>query len=170
MKKTIIESKVEIKASKDKVWEILADFGNVQNLSPGIAKSYVTSDIKTGLGASRHCDFTAMGAQVEEKIIEWDKGNSLKIELFDGKNLPMIRGMKALFKLKSTDNGTILTSVFEYHMNNMVGDLLNGLKMKKMNKKTWVLFMAGIKHYAETGENVNKETKLDLSSVQQKGA
>jgi len=165
MKNTTIESKVEIKASPEKVWEILADFGNVQNLSPGIAKSYLTSDIKSGIGMSRHCDFTAMGAQVEEKIIEWDEGKSLKIELYDGKNLPMMRGMKASFKLKSSNNGTALTSVFEYHMNNIVGDLLNGLKMKQMNKKTWVLFMAGIKHYAETGENVNKETKLDLASV-----
>jgi len=166
MKTTTIETKVEINASKDKIWEILADFGNVQNLSPGIAKSYLTSDVKTGLGASRHCDFTAMGAQVEEKIVEWEEGNFMKIELFDGKNLPMMRGMKATFKLKSTNKGTLITSVFEYHMNNMVGDLLNGLKMKQVNKKTWVLFLAGIKHYAETGENVSKETKLDLSMVE----
>jgi len=165
MKKTKIESTVRINAPKAKVWEILGDFGNVQNLSPGIAKSYLTSDAKNGIGASRHCDFTAMGAQVEEKIIEWDEGNAFKIELYDAKNLPMIRGMKALFTLESDNEETILTSVFEYHMNGVVGDLLNGLKMKQMNKKTWVLFMAGIKHYAETGEKVSKETKLDLSPV-----
>ncbi len=166
MKKTIIESKVIIKASKDKVWEILADFGNVQKLSPGIAKSYLTSNTKNGLGASRHCDFTSMGAQVEEKIIEWNEGNSFKIELYDTKNLPMLRGMKAFFKFENHNDGTLLTTFFEYHMNSIIGDLLNSLKMEKMNKKSWIQFLAGIKHYAETGENVNKETKLDLSSVE----
>jgi hypothetical protein len=35
-----------------------------------------------------------------------------------------------------------------------------------VNKKTWVLFLAGIKHYAETGENVSKETKLDLAGIE----
>ena len=166
MKKTRIESEVVINASKEKVWAALADFGNVQNLSPGIAKSYLTSDLKNGIGATRHCDFTVMGGQVEEKIIEWEEGSTMKIELYDAKNIPMIRGMQALFKLKSVENGTVLTSIFEYNMSNIVGDMLNNLKMKKMNKKTWVHFLAGIKHYTETGETVNQKTKLDLASVE----
>ncbi len=166
MQQTKIKSKVIINASKEKVWNILSDFGNVQNLSPGIAKSYLTSDIKNGIGATRHCDFTAMGSQVEERIIEWDKGNSFKIELYDTKNIPMMKGMNAYFELETHKNGTKLTTTFEYHMNNIVGDLLNSLKMRKMNKKSWVLFLAGIKHYAETGKNVTKETTLDLSFVE----
>ena len=107
-----------------------------------------------------------MGAQVEEKIIEWNDGHSFKIELYDTKNLPMIQGMNASFKLESHNKETILTSIFEFHMNNIIGDLLNSLKMKKMNKKSWAQFMAGIKHYSETGEDVNKETKLDLPTVE----
>ncbi len=166
MKNTIIKNKVIINASKDKIWEILSDFGNVQNLSPGIEKSYLTSNIKNGLGATRHCDFTTMGSQVEEKIIGWNEGKSIKIELYDTKNIPMMKGMNAYFELESHKNGTKLTTIFEYRMSNIIGDLLNNLKMKKMNNKSWVLFMAGIKYYSETGENVNKETKLDLSPVE----
>jgi carbon monoxide dehydrogenase subunit G len=165
MKNTTIKNTVIINAKKDRVWEILSDFGNVQNLSPGIAKSYLTSDINNGLGATRHCDFTSMGSQVEEKIIEWNQGNSFKIELYDTKNIPMIKGMNAHFKLEDHNNGTELTTTFEYYMNNFVGDIMNGLKMKKMNEKSWVLFLVGIKHYTETGESVTKETKLDLSAV-----
>ena len=66
MKQTVISKKVKINASKDKVWDALADFGNVQNLSPNISKSYSTTDQKNGVGAERHCDFTMMGANVEE--------------------------------------------------------------------------------------------------------
>ena len=107
-----------------------------------------------------------MGGQVEEKVIEWNKGISLKIELYEPKNLPMIQGMIASFKLESSNKRAILTSVFEYHMNNIIGDLLNSLKMKKMNKKSWVQLLDGIKHYAEIGEDVSKETILDLSMVE----
>ena len=81
MKKTIIERSITINASKQKAWEALADFGNVQNLSPNIKKSYLTSDDTVGLGSTRHCDFYSLGASVDEKIIEWNEGKSIRIEL-----------------------------------------------------------------------------------------
>lgn len=163
MKKTVITRKVLIKASKEQVWELLADFGNVMNMSPNISKSYLTSDKKNGLGATRHCDFTAMGAQVEEKIIEWNDGTSLKIELFDPKNLPMMRGMNAFFELNSKGNATELKAIFEYSMSNAFGEFLNGIKMRNMNIKSWEQFIAGIKYKVEKGENVDKKTILDLT-------
>jgi len=165
MKNTIIKKSIIINASKEKVWDILSDFGNVQNLSPGIAKSYLTSTTKKGIGATRHCDFTSMGSQVEEKIVEWEKGKSFKIELYDTKNIPMMKGMNAYFELENYEDGTKLSTTFTYHMKNIVGDLLNGMKMEKMNQKSWILFLAGIKHHTETGQNVSAATKLDLSSV-----
>ena len=61
MSKTVISRKVIIDAPKQKVWDALADFGNVQNMSPNIAKSYLTTEQVNGVGAERHCDFTAMG-------------------------------------------------------------------------------------------------------------
>jgi hypothetical protein len=76
-----------------------------------------------------------------------------------------MKGMNAYFELETHKNGAKLTTIFKYHMNTIIGDLLNSLKMKKMNKKSWILFLAGIKHHAETGENVTKDTKLDLSLV-----
>jgi carbon monoxide dehydrogenase subunit G len=167
MKKTTITRSIKINASKEKVWEALADFGNVQNLSPNVAKSYLTSDTKNGLGATRHCDFTSMGAQVEEKITEWNEGHSLRIELYDPKNLPMMRGMNAYFEVAEQGDKTKLQGTFEYGMSNALGSFLNSIKMRKMNEKNWEQFMAGIKHNVETNEVVDKTTKLDLSLVEQ---
>ena len=164
--KTEITRKVTITASKEKVWEVLADFGNVQRLSPNIAKSYLTSDTKNGVGATRHCDFTAMGAHVEEKIVEWNEGNSMKILLYEPKNLPLMVNMEAFFELKEKDDTTELTATFSYGMKNGLGRIMNSLTMKKMNEKSWISFMAGIKHSVETGNDVNKETNLELAAVQ----
>lgn len=167
MKKTVIKRSVYIDAPKEKVWEALADFGNVQNLSPNIAKSYLTSDTPNGMGATRHCDFTAMGAQVEEKIVEWNEGSSFRIHLYDTKNMPMITDIEAFFELTSSDTSTELTGTFQYGMSNAFGGLMNDLAMKKVNVKSWVKFMAGIKHHVETGEHVGKETKLDLTPIKE---
>jgi carbon monoxide dehydrogenase subunit G len=165
MKKTVITRRTIIDASKQKVWETLADFGNVQNLSPNISKSYLTSYKQNGIGATRHCDFTTMGAQVDEKIIEWNEGVSLRIELFNPKNLPMMQEIQAYFEIKEQGNSTSLEGIFEYEMSNVVGDFLNSIKMRKMNIKSWEQFMAGIKHYVENDENVDQKTKLDLTVV-----
>jgi len=165
MKKTIITRRVSINAPKQKVWEVLTDFGNVQSLSPNIVKSYLTSEQKNGVGAMRHCDFASMGAQVEERIVEWNEGESFKIDIYESKNMPMITGMEAVFKLSEEEGETVVTGTFEYGMTNALGGFLNSIAMKKMNKKAWVTFMAGLKHHIETGEDVNKDTELDLSHV-----
>jgi len=147
------------------VWDALADFGNVQNMSPNISKSYLTTEQKSGVGAERHCDFTLMGAQVEERIVEWNEGESMKIDIYERKNMPMIADIFAEFKIEEKDNKVILRGDFEYSMSNSLGNIMNSLVMKKMNIKSWELFLAGIKHFVETGENVEKGIRLDTSSV-----
>jgi carbon monoxide dehydrogenase subunit G len=167
MKKTIITRKVAVNASKKKVWEALADFGNVQSLSPNVAKSYLTSDQQSGVGATRHCDFASMGAQVEERIVAWEEGESMKIDIYQSKNMPMITGMEAEFKISEEGESTVITGTFEYGMTNIIGNFLNSITMRKMNEKAWVQFLAGIKHNVETGEKVNKDTSLDLAPIQE---
>jgi carbon monoxide dehydrogenase subunit G len=167
MKKTVISRKVTIDAPKEKVWKTLADFGNVYKLSPNLLKSYSTSDKANGLGATRHCDFASMGAQVEERIVEWKEGESMKIDIYEVKNMPMVSAMEAQFSVESKGDQTVLSGIFSYGMTNAIGGLINNLAMKKMNIKAWNEFIGGIKHHVETGEEVNKETVLDLSLVQE---
>ena len=166
MGKTVIGRKVRINASKEKCWDALADFGNVSRMSPNVLKSYTTSELVTGLGAQRHCDFAAMGAEVEERIVEWKEGESMKIDIYETKNMPMITDIQAQFSVEGDGEGAIVTGIFEYGMSNVLGQLMNNLAMKKMNEKAWVTFLAGIKHHLETGEDVEKSTQLDLSPVE----
>lgn len=167
MKKTIIKRTVLIDTPVSQVWDVLADFGNIQNLSPNVVKSYLTSDQQTGVGTTRHCDFATMGAQVEERIVEWQEGKSMKIDIYASKNLPMMTGMVATFELVLEGNKTKLVGTFEYSMTNAIGGLMNNLAMKKANTKAWNLALAGIKRHCETGEPVDKSTKLDLSVVEE---
>lgn len=166
MKKTTIARKVTVNAESQKVWEALADFGSVSRLSPNIIKSFKTSEQSGGVGATRHCDFASMGAQVEERIVEWNEGESMKIDIYESKNMPMITNMKAEFALTPEGEKTIITGVFEYGMKGALGNLVNNISLKKMNEKAWVKFLAGIKHHVESGEDIEKNTKLDTSTVE----
>lgn len=163
---TTITRTVSIDAPRQKVWDVLADFGNVSLTSPSIEKSYLTSEQKTGVGTTRHCDLNMMGAQLEERIVGWEEGRSLKINIYQWKNMPMIRSMDAEFTLSDEGGGTRLQATMDYHLGmGPLGAMMDAMMMKPQNKKGWAEFMAGIKHYAETGKPVDGSVKLDTSPV-----
>jgi len=164
---TTIKRTIEINQSKDQVWKALADFGNICHGHPAVSKSFITSTQKEGVGATRHCDFTMMGASAEEKVTEWNDGNNIKIEVQELKKMPGIKTMALDLAIKNQGENTILTSTMEYTMKNVFFDAMNTIMMKKMNAKLLDGIMAGHKLYIETGTIVNGKTKLDLSVVKQ---
>jgi len=164
-KNTTIKREIEINQSKDKVWKALADFGNICHGHPAVSKSFVTSIQKEGVGATRHCDFTMMGASADEKVTAWNEGKNIKIEVFELKKMPGIKTLALDLSIRENGNKTLLTGNMEYSMKNGLFDVLNILMMKNMNAKLLDGIMAGHKLYIETGTIVNEKTKLDLSQV-----
>ena len=164
-KSTTIKREIEINKSKEEVWKALADFGNICHGHPGVSKSWITSDKKEGIGATRHCDFIMMGASAEEKIIEWNEGKNIKIEVYQLNKLPGIKTMKLDLAIRENGSKTILFSTMEYTMKNGFFDFMNGVMMKNMNAKLLDGIMAGHKLYIETGTIVTDKTKLNLKEV-----
>jgi carbon monoxide dehydrogenase subunit G len=163
---TVISREIEINASKADVWKAISKFGDICHASPGVLKSRVTSEQQEGVGATRHCDFSMMGASVEERILEWNEGESLKIDVYQFEKLPGIQTMKAHFKVKETNSvKTVLTATLEYSMKNPFFNIMNVLMMKGMNTKNWDAVLAGHKKYIETGEIVTEKTVLELDKV-----
>jgi len=156
---TVIKE-VEINAPKDKVWSILADIGSVQNYSPGVVKSLSTSDAKNGIGASRHCDLLPMGS-VEERVIEWDEGNSYKIEIYEGKKVPFLGTGK--FEVSEIDAKTKVKMTFDYNIKGGIIASIMGMMMKGKMDKTIEGVLIGLKHHAETGEEVSLKVYKSLS-------
>ncbi len=147
-----ITKEVEINTPKAKVWSVLADIGAVENYNPVVTKSFYTSDNKQGIGTSRHCDLLPMGS-VEERIIEWDEGESYKIEIFEGKAIPF----KGTGTFELTDNGksTNVKMTFEPMMGNGIFGKIMGFMMKEKMNKMIAGVVIGLKHHLETGELVS---------------
>lgn len=162
---TTISREIAIDASKEDVWKAIAKFGDICHASPGVLKSHVTSEQQEGVGATRHCDFAMNGATAEEKIIAWNEGESLSIEVFDLKKMPGIKTMKADFAVRNENGKTILRADLRYDMKNAFFDIMNGLMVKKMNIKLWNSVVAGHKKYIETNERVVEKTVLELDKV-----
>ena len=162
---TTITREIEINAPKEKVWKAIAKFGDICHASPGVLKSHVTSEQQEGVGATRHCDFAMMGATAEEKITEWNEGESLKIEVTELKKMPGIKTMTADFTVSQKGDNAVLRASLDYSMKNPFFDIMNSLMMKRMNTKTWNSVLAGHKKYIETGEIVTEKTPLELDKV-----
>lgn len=161
-----ITSKVWIDAPRHKVWQVLADFGHVSRLNGGIKNSYLTSDQQQGVGTTRHCDLSQFGATVEERIIEWQAEELLKIEIFETHNIPIVKNMQAEFMVDDKNGGTELTMTISYDTTwGVLGQLMDVFMLKPNNRKGWTGFAAGIKHYVETGEPINAEVKVDVDPV-----
>ena len=155
---TIIKE-VEINAPKNKVWPILADIGSVQIYNPGVAKSLSTSEAKTGIGASRHCDLLPMGS-VEERVIEWEEGSSYKIEIYKGKIVPFLAS--AVFELSENGESTNVKMTMDYKMKSGIMASLMGMMMKSKMAKTIEGVLVGLKHHVETGEEVSMNVYKSL--------
>lgn len=164
-KTTTIKREIEIHQSKEKVWQALSDFGHICHGHPAVSKSYITSTQKEGVGATRHCDFTMMGASAEEKVTEWNTDKNIKIEVYQLNKMPGIDTMALDLAIRDQGPNTILTGTMVYTMKNTFFDIMNSLMMKNMNAKLLDGIMAGHKLYIETGTIVNEKTKLDLSQV-----
>lgn len=156
---------IQINLAPEQVWAKLADFGNICHGHPAVKKSYVTSAQKSGVGATRHCDFTMMGASAEERVVEWTEGQSITIEVYELRNMPGIDRLRLQLGIQPNSRGSMLRGTMVYTMKNVFFELFNTLMMKKMNAKLLDGIMAGHKKYMETGEIVNENTPLDLRQV-----
>ncbi len=163
---TSIIREVVIKAPRQQVWDSISDFGNVYRMGPTISKSYLTSEKTSGIGTTRHCDFTMMGATVDERITGWDEGKQLEIGFDKWENMPGMASMSAEFNLADEGENTRLRAIMNYKVGmGVVGKIMNSAMVKPMNTKNWDSFVAGIRHHIETGEEVSKETAVNMNDI-----
>ena len=162
---TVFNKAIDIRMPVDKVWPILADFGNICHGHPAVQTSRVTSAQTSGVGATRHCDFTVMGGSAEERVTEWVEGQTVTVEVYELRKMPGLKTVTLRLDIKPNGVASVLTATMTYSMQNGFFDILNTLVMKSMNARLLKGILAGHKKYIETGEMVTSNTLLDLSLV-----
>jgi len=168
--KTPTETTVEviIDAPIEKVWKEFADIGAIFLNSPTVDTSYTSSEIKTGVGATRHMILSPLikkGATLDERVLIWEEGTYQKLEVYKVYKVSGIQTMGGDFRLIKQGDKTLLRSTLNYSMKNGMWGMMNKMMGKKKFATVWRKVIAGYKYHIETGEEVTHKTKLDISTV-----
>ena len=75
--------KIRINAPREKVWDVLADFGGMYRWNPSLLYSYCTSINERGEGATVHCDAHGTGVYMKQRVVEWWEGEGYKLEVYE---------------------------------------------------------------------------------------
>ena len=147
-----ITRQVRIDASKEKTWEVLADFGAVANWAPTILQSHSTTEANGGVGAERTCEHEKMGWLVE-RITAWDEGSSLSYDVVEGLPFPM-KSLNNVWSVRADGVGAVVTVTMDFRMGLGPLGALPTLMARVMMRKEMAVSLAGLKQYTETGQVV----------------
>ncbi len=154
---TKLSSQVRIEAPAEQVWATLADLAAVQDYSTGVAKAYYTSDVREGVGASRHCDLQNPSGWVEERVTDWQAGREMTIEIYESSG--PFKSAFARFAVTPDGQGTTVDFTFDYEVKSGPSEAL-AKALEKANES----LLAGLKHYVETGEVVGPELPAEVAT------
>ncbi len=158
---------VHIDAPSEEVWKAIGDFGNIYKWNPSVSASHLTSGEALGEGTTRHCGLTVPGASIEERITDWQEGRSYSVEIYQKKRVPFVKNLRATVSVER--NGVGSKGRFEFNYDTTagpIGRLMDRFVIASQNRKTAELFVSGLKHYVETGEEVAKGVRVDRSEAE----
>ncbi len=138
---------IEINASAQRVWEVLADIGGIYRWNPGVEKSWVTSKSTAGLGSSRRCELGGKNFLLED-VVQWDPPRTLTMRIKET-NLPFKRA-DIRFTLEDRGPATWVTVSPDYELKfGMIGSMLDSLFVRRAYSKGMRGLLSGLKKHVE---------------------
>jgi hypothetical protein len=142
-----LEARIEIKASKQAVWEVMADFGSAAAWAPGMRQSSLKSEKKTGVGCHRFMRHK-WGFNIEEIVTQWIQGSGYSFKLTQAP-YPM-RDVCETWVLKQNDVQVLLTVTVSYGMRlGLIGALLDRVLVRFIVARELRLGICGLRDYVE---------------------
>ncbi len=162
-----ITKRVKIDVSAARVWEVLSDFGNVKPWAPTVVESYIIdkSKKKKRVGTVRVLRYTSK-KEIEEVVTAWQERKGFTVEF------PVSGGAIKSFQQEwalegNKDEGVVTVNLRAQTKWGFLGRILEFFMFKKHFSRELTLALAGLKHYVETGEEVDsKQTDIPISSVE----
>ncbi len=154
---------VTIDASKEKVWDVLADFSGAAHWAPTISESRSTTEANGGVSAERRCKHEKMG-YIEERIVAWEDGRSLSYDVIKGLAFP-IKSLNNTWTVNSAGDNAIVSVTMDFRMGLGPLGVLPALMARLPMRKEMQVSLAGLKQYVETGELVTTTKDLAPTSL-----
>jgi len=151
-----IKQSVIVEANKQKVWEVLKDFGGVYRWHPKVETSPLHSANNEGIGAKRTCNFYD-GTSVDEEVTAYKEGEYMEIILTNF-SMPLKRAT-ARVEIKELSTRRIqvdLQMSFDVKYG-PVGWVMDKVMMKPMMGKMFKQVLSGLRYHINSGELVEKD-------------
>lgn len=130
---SIITVDHEVGASAAKVWKTLEDFGGVAKWNPVIATSRILpGKPATGVGAERQCDMDDGKNWLRERVVSWDPGRSMTIDIYEG-TMPLAsaQGTLSVEALGPERSRVVMTMEYRPKMG-VLGAMMDAIVLKRM--------------------------------------
>ena len=139
---TTIHNQIDIAATPDQVWEVLADLDRLHEYDPVVTRSTVVGEQHEGVGAQRRCD-ARQGRYFVEAVTEWDQPNRLQFTIIEC-NLPT-RDLTHTYTLEATPSGTRVSQVMRYDTRyGALGTILDRVMIRRKTDQGIKGFLAGL--------------------------
>ena len=159
---TSVKSEIKINTPKEKVWNIIADLGGIVKFHTFVTKSHYTSEQKEDVGSSRYC-YILPSMELNEKVIDWQPGKSYTVKVqLSGEQVPPVVDMHATITVSEDSDGVHVSMISEYRF---AGDTSMENKVQGQFQMMLDGVMMGLKHYAETGEEVDMNLFKQLQTA-----
>jgi hypothetical protein len=124
----------------------------------------IRKDAQHGDGAIRVCHFYD-GASVAEKIVRWDEGRSYSVELSEF-SMPLKQGTASIVVIAISSETSEIQMLMDFTPKfDLLGLLMGKLVMRPMMTKMLNQVLAGMAHYALTGEEIGEAWEEPVTSA-----
>jgi ribosome-associated toxin RatA of RatAB toxin-antitoxin module len=145
---TKLYNEIIINASIEKIWNILANVGELDQYDPTIFKSTVTSSQTSGLGSSRKVDMLDGKHWFKEKTTVCRPNEALTYELTEC-SFP-IKSLRHSYSFERSGEQTKVSQEMQYEAKyGLLGQLMDTLMLRKQFDGGIKKFFMGLKRYAE---------------------
>ena len=151
-----------INAPIDKVWPVLADFGETHRWNPEVPFSTTIGEKPTGLGAQRKCELDDNGSKwITEEIVAYDEANHrYTVRLTGGPAKPPIEEVLVDIDATAVSAGsTEVTMAATLTGNGPIQTVMAAMGALAM-KRVLTRVAHGLDHHVTTGENVTSRHQL----------
>lgn len=144
---TTLHHSVTIKASKEKVWQVLTNLEEVARYNKMVKAAKYVSDNKTGVGSSRECEIDK--GHIKERVTAVNEEKSISMELYES-NWPL-KFMRWTTEISQNGEITLMKQVTEYEPGiGIMGKIMNALVMKRKFGKILDSLFNDMKIYIES--------------------
>lgn len=153
---TVFTKSIEIGSPKTKVWDTLANLGDIYRFNPNLTHSYYASATKEGIGASRICELKPSG-KISETVVDWQPGHGFTLKIDPIEKAPPVKDFTGKFELQELSRYWTKVSVTIAYQTKLgvLGVLLDKIMLRGKMEGSMVSLLEGLKDHMENGHELN---------------